>query len=312
MRYLDAAQVAKRLSYPTLIAGLRRLHQDDTESLGDLLLEQPAGPKGANRFFIRAAWQHERALGAKVISIFPNNPEQQAKPSVQAVYLLFDGQNGSPVLALDGTMLTWRKTAADSALGASLLARQQTASLLMVGAGAMAPELIRAHLSVRPSIRRVTIWNRNPERARQLQRQLTVQGVELVVSEDLARAVSEADLISCATMSTTPLIRGEWLQAGSHVDLVGAYTPTMREADDEVLRRGRLFVDHRQTAGETGELAIPMSNGVITPQSIQADLFQLCRGEHPGRQDPEEITVFKNGGGGHLDLMSARIAHESV
>jgi alanine dehydrogenase len=108
-------------------------------------------------------------------------------------------------------------------------------------------------------------------------------------------------------MASEPLIRGEWLQAGQHLDLVGAYTPTMREADDEVLRRGELFVDSRKTAGETGELMIPAATGVIDDSAVRADLFQLCRDEHPGRTDETQITVFKNGGGGHLDLMSARV-----
>lgn len=313
MRYLDAAQVAELLDYPTLIAGLHRLHREETEVLDDLLLEQPAvGGSGTDRFFLRAAWQRGRALGAKVITIFPNNPDQHGKPSVQAVYLLFDGEAGSPVLGLDGTVLTGRKTAADSALGSSLLAREEVGSMLMVGAGAMAPELIRAHLSVRPSIRRVAIWNRTPERARQIADRLSLDGIDLRVAEDLENAVRSAELISCATMSNEPLIRGEWLQAGTHLDLIGAYTPTMREADDAVLQRGRLFVDNRKTAGETGELMIPRAAGVIDENAIQADLFQLCRSEHPGRENATEITVFKNGGGGHLDLMTARIAQEQA
>lgn len=307
MLYIEPERVAELLDFPTLIAGLRELHREDTEALEDLLLEQPAAGGGSDRFFLRAAWQRGRAVGAKVITVFPDNPKRHDKPSVQAIYLLFDGEDGTPRLAIDGTVLTWRKTAADSALGASFLARENAESLLMVGAGAMAPQLIRAHLSVRPSIRRVTLWNRNTERALELAAQLADDGTQPDVADDLETAVRAADIVCCATMASEPVIRGEWLQAGQHLDLVGAYTPTMREADDEVLRRGELFVDSRKTAGETGELMIPTAAGVIGDDAVRADLFQLCRGEHPGRTDEAQITVFKNGGGGHLDLMSARV-----
>ncbi len=182
MHYLNAERVAELLDYPCLIAGLRELHREDTEALDDLLLEQPAASGGTDRFFLRAAWQRGRAVGAKVVTIFPDNPGQHGKPSVQAVYLLFDGQDGSPVLAIDGTVLTWRKTAADSALGTDFLARDDVESLLMVGAGAMAPELIRAHRTVRPSIRRVAVWNRGTERAQRLVEQLRGEGVECAVA----------------------------------------------------------------------------------------------------------------------------------
>ena len=308
MRYLDAEQSGRLLDYPGLIEGLRRLHREAPGTLDDLLLAQDS-----NRFFLRAAWQPDQALGAKVITIFPDNPQRCDRPSIQALYLLFDGRDGRPLLAIDGTLLTWRKTAADSALGADFLACEDARTLLMVGAGAMAPELIRAHRAVRPSLSRVRIWNQTPERARTLAERLTeVDGLDAVAVEALEPAVTEADLICCATMSREPLIRGDWLRPGQHLDLVGAYTPDMREADDVALQRGMLFVDSRQTAGETGELAIPRAAGVIDEQTVRADLFQLCQGRHPGRSTAGQITLFKNGGGGHLDLMTARILQQRL
>lgn len=312
MQYLDGARIAERVDFPTLIAGLRRLHCEDTEALQDLLLEQPAASGDTDRFFLRAAWQRGRALGAKVITIFPDNPKQSDKPSIQAVYLLFDGRYGSPRLALDGTMLTWLKTAADSALGASFLARDDAATLLMVGAGAMAPHLIRAHRAARPSLRRLLLWNRSRARAERLAEQMATEGIAAEVVDDLGSAAATADIISCATMSASALIQGDWLRPGSHLDLVGAYTPQMREADDQALRRGTLFVDSRQTALDTGELGIPLASGVISADTIQADLFQLSRGQHPGRRSADQITVYKNGGGGHLDLMCARLIEERL
>lgn len=312
MLYLDGSRIAALLDYPALIAGLRRLHREDTEALEDLLLEQPGSGGHTDRFFLRAAWQRERALGTKVITIFPDNPQLTDKPSIQAIYLLFDGRDGSPRLALDGTMLTWLKTAADSALGASFLARDDARTLLMVGAGAMAPQLIRAHRAARPSLQRIRLWNRNRARAEQLAAELAGAGIEITVVDDLAGAAATADIISCATMSSDPLIQGDWLRPGTHLDLVGAYTATMREADDQALRRGVLFVDNRQTALDTGELGIPLDAGVISADAIQADLFQLSRGQHPGRRNAEQITVYKNGGGGHLDLMCARLVQERL
>ena len=180
--------------------------------------------------------------------------------------------------------------------------------MLMVGAGAMASPLITAHSAVRPSLCRVTVWNRDPGRAQRLVEHLTLPGVEIATTTDLAGVAGQADLICCATRTSTPVIQGEWLRPGTHLDLVGAFTREMREADDEALRRGLLYVDSRQTTIEDiGEIAIPVETGVISAEDVRGDLYDLCRGTVTGREHPEDITVFKNGGGGHLDLMTAQI-----
>ena len=267
--------------------------------------------------FIRAGWHKGEALGAKLVSIFPdnNNDPDQPLPSIQAAFVLFDGKNGQPLACLDGTALTHLKTASDSALGAKLLSRADTKSMLMVGAGAMAPHLIQAHCAVRPSIKTVYIWNRNPEKSGALSAsslQHRVGKARLIAVNDLEYHARRAELICCATASTTPVIKGEWLKAGSHLDLVGAFTPSMREADDECLKRGSLFVDARATTvKEIGELMIPIKNGVITADDVKADLFELCQKLHYGRSSSDQITVFKNGGGGHLDLMTARLVYDA-
>ena len=204
-------------------------------------------------------------------------------------------------------MTPW-KTAADSALGARFLARADARSLLMVGAGVMAPHLIRAHLTVRPSIRKVAIWNRTADRARRLARDLALEGVEVAPTDDLESAARGADVISCATGVTAPLIRGAWLEPGTHLDLVGGFTPEMREADDEACRRARIHVDSRWfTLGCVGDLTAPMESGAITEDGVLGDLFQLSRGEVTGRTGPQDITLYKNAGGAHLDLMTARL-----
>jgi ornithine cyclodeaminase len=226
-------------------------------------------------------------------------------PSVQAVVVLFDGTTGAPLALIDGTELTYRKTAADSALGSRFLSRPDTRTMLMVGAGGLAPHLIAAHRAVRPSIERVLIWNRSSDKAEQL----VAAGVADEVVDDLAGAATRADLICTATLTKDPLIRGEWLRPGAHLDCVGAYLPDHREIDDEAVRRAQIYVDSRlATLTEGGDLVIPIAAGVIEPSDVRADLYELSRGTRSGRADGdrETITMFENGGGGHLDLMVAR------
>jgi len=189
-----------------------------------------------------------------------------------------------------------------------LLARPDARRMVMVGAGAMAGPLIRAHCAVRPSLAEVKIWNRTAARAEELADLLSGEGIAATAAEDLEAAVREADLVCCATMSKTPVIQGDWLRPGTHLDLVGAFNPEMREADDAAIRRARVFVDSRATTLEdVGEIAIPLASGVLKEADILGDLFDLCGKSPPtGRQSAQDITFFKNGGGGHLDLMTAR------
>ena len=169
----------------------------------------------------------------------------------------------------------------------------------------MAPHLIEAHCTVHPQIEEIRIWNRSVGRRDALLDEIN-NGRQAEAADDLAEAVARADLVCCATMTSEPLIQGEWLRPGTHLDLVGAFRKDMREADDEALRRAQVFVDSRKTTiGEIGELVIPMEAGVISEEDVLGDLYDLCANK-TGRQDPKDITLFKNGGGGHLDLMTAR------
>jgi ornithine cyclodeaminase/alanine dehydrogenase-like protein (mu-crystallin family) len=171
----------------------------------------------------------------------------------------------------------------------------------------MAPHLIMAHCAIRPTIERVAIWNRSPERARRVAETLGLDGIEIRATEDLEAAARQADVISCATMATEPLIRGTWLKPGAHLDLVGGYRPEMRESDDDCVRRARVYVDSRWfTLGRVGDIKTPIDNGTMTEADIAGDLFQLSRGEVPGRLNDDEITLYKNAGGGHLDLGTAK------
>ena len=181
----------------------------------------------------------------------------------------------------------------------------------MIGAGNLAESLIRGHLSVRPMISEVRIWSRSFDKVNNLIEKLECQQVNFTAVKNLHDAVVHSEIISAATRSITPLIFGEWLAPGMHLDLVGASTPIMREADDEAMKMGDIFVDWRSSTLElTGELAIPIKNKVIKPANIYADLFDLCNNNHLGRVSDESITIFKNGGGGHLDLMTASYIYE--
>jgi ornithine cyclodeaminase len=243
-------------------------------------------------------------VGCKVVSVYPDNAKA-GKPSVYGSYLLMSGDTGETLAVMDGTALTLWRTAAASALAARYLAREDASHLVMVGAGALAPHLVRAHRTVRP-IERVTLWNRSRSRAVATAFALSTAGIEPVLAENLEAAVREADIVSCATLSEKPLLRGAWLKKGAHVDLVGAFTPRMREADDATIRRARVYVDSRVSAPKgSGDIAIPLKKKIIGLRDIQGDLFELCRGKKKGRRRQDEITVFKSTGVALEDLAAA-------
>jgi ornithine cyclodeaminase/alanine dehydrogenase-like protein (mu-crystallin family) len=303
---LNAHDVNRLLDYSGLIEALRAAHRVGSMPRSEAMV-MGESPDEANKFVSLVAWAPKDVIAVKLVGVFPGNLSLAVpEPSVQGLVLLFSGATGRPLFACDGATLTFRKTAADSALGADCLARRDAEVLLVVGAGGLAPHVVMAHRSVRPGLRRVLIWNRTPARAETLAATLTEPGLEVRAVADLDQAVAQADIISCVTMATQPLVRGARLRPGTHVDLIGAYLPEMREADDDVMRRGRLFVDTRNGCTRSGEIAEPIARGIITTDSIEADLFDLCAGRHPGRTDPDAITVYKNVGGAHLDLFSTR------
>lgn len=308
MRLVTGDDIRSVCSWPFAVEALRAGHLMPPADLRDSLVES-AGRK----MLVRTAWIPGLASGVKAVTIYPDNPSQDpARPSVQGQVLLFDEAGGHVVAVLEGVDLTAWKTAGDSALGSSCLSRPDARTMLMVGAGSMARPLIDAHRTVRPSLDRVLVWNRNQGRAEALVQALNDDGISAEVVADLDEAVSRADLVSSATMSTEPLIRGAALKQGAHVDLVGAYTPSMREADDAALTRGRLFVDSfATTVGHIGELMIPLASGAISKADIQGDMHDLVQGK-AGRQSADEITVFKNGGGAHLDVMIAHAVYGAL
>ncbi len=297
MKVLSHQDALELLEYEPLIDFFEACHRLTPARVADLYTDDSDG----NGLLARAGFAARAGLGIKLATIFPGNIDL---PSIHTVYVVFDPVTGQERAVIVGNALTWFKTACDSALASRYLARSEAASLLMVGAGAMAPHLIRAHMAARPSIQEVTIWNRTTDRAEALAAELA--DLDVRVTADLKVAVETADIVSCATMTVEPLIRGAWLRPGTHLDLVGAYLPHMREADDDAIARSRVFVDSRDSAFDTGEIGIPMNTGAITAGDVLGDHRQLVTGAVPGRTHADDITFFKNAGGGHLDLMAAQ------
>lgn len=311
MHVFDADAVHAALPWPLLIKALRKAHLGPMPASDVVVQSDPAG--GDAQFVTLPGWAPGGPIVVKMVGVFPHNASlQPAQPAVQGLVALFDGTTGGPILAADGAAMTARKTAADSALGAAILAREDAESLLIVGAGALAPHFAGAHLAARPSLRRVTVWNRTTARAEAVVTQLRDQGIEASVSRDLDASVAGADVVSCVTMSDTALVKGALLRPGTHLDLVGAYLPTLREADDAALARGTIFVDSRNNMQGGGDLSQAVASGAITWDAVKADLFELVQGKRSGRTASDQITVFKNNGGAHLDLFTASALSQTL
>jgi ornithine cyclodeaminase/alanine dehydrogenase-like protein (mu-crystallin family) len=308
MRFVSAEEIRRVLSFPMLVAALEAGHRRPRIEIQDGFLGSET-----EQYFVRHAVDRGRFMASKLITSFPANLATGALPAVQALCILFDGVNGRPLGVMDGTEITYWRTAADSALGAKILAPAAPATLLVVGAGQMSRWLVRAHRAVRPSLRRVLIWNRTYERATEVAVLLMEEGIDAEAVEDLPAATQLADLICTCTRSHEPLILGSNLRPGTHLDLVGGYTPETREADDEAARRALVFVDRRETAFEgVGDILQPIASGAIRRTDVLGDLYELVGGTVPGRQSPADITFFKNAGGAHLDLMTAELVFRQI
>jgi alanine dehydrogenase len=311
MRILGYSEVVAALGFPALVEALRQMFRVGAEVplRHHHAVPVPGGSDGT--LLLMPAWQTGRHLGVKVVTVFPDNRTQD-KPSVMGAYLLLDGRTGEPRAMMDGPALTARRTAAASALAASYLARPDCERLLMVGTGTLASHLIEAHASVRPIVN-VLVWGRNPEKAAKLAHRMSRRNLKVAATTDLANAVRGAHVISCATLSERPLIEGYWLPLGVHLDLVGGFRPDMREADDDCVRRARVFVDTRQGAlKEAGDIVQPIQSGVLSEDDIAGDLFDLTRGTRAGRRYHDQITMFKSVGTAIEDLAAAQLALDTV
>lgn len=321
MRIVSAAEVDAALDDLALIDRLDALFRAGCEmpQRHHHTLAEPNGPGSADAtLLLMPAWTRGPSshVGIKLVTVFPDNGKREL-PSIYGQYLLLDGATGQTIALLDGTMLTKRRTACASGLASRYLSRPDSRRLLMIGTGALAPQLIRVHAKVRP-IEEVAIWGRRPEQAERLAKELTdslprALGRPIAVHAvtDRQQAVGRADIVSCATLSRSPLVEGDWLREGQHVDLVGAFTPQMRESDDRAVWRARVYVDTRRGATrEGGDITQPLANGTIDEDDVIADLFELARGQQTGRLpgDATSITLFKSVGAALEDLAAAELA----
>jgi ornithine cyclodeaminase len=261
-------------------------------------------PDGDGVLLLMPAWSGG-LLGTKVATIHPANTAR-GLPSVHSTYLLANTATGAPLALLDGDEITTRRTIAVSALAASYLAREDAADLLIVGAGRIAALAAEAFAAVRP-IRTVTVWNRDAVKAERLVAELRATGFKAKAAASLEDAARRADIITCATPSTAPIVHGDWLQPGAHLDLIGSFTPAMREADDACFVRGHIYVDTRDALAEAGDLTGPIAAGVITADDVRGSLADLCAGRVAGRASDDDITVFKSVGTALADLAAAAL-----
>lgn len=311
MRVIGASEVERALEYRVLVERLRQTFRSETTAPLRHHHSLPTYGDEDATLLLMPAWQAGRHVGIKIVTVYPDNTAHNL-PTIMGAYLLLDGKTGAPLALIDGPSLTARRTACASALAARYLAREDCERLLMVGTGALAPHLIRAHAAVRP-ICNVLIWGRSSQKAARLAAKLNTPTFRVAATDDLPAAVAGADIVSCATRSSEPLIQGAWLQPGQHVDLVGGFTPTMREADDEAIRNARVFVDTRDGAmTEAGDIVDPIRRGVLREDDITADLFDLTRGERAGRRYYDQITLFKSVGTALEDLAAAQLVAQIV
>ena len=307
MRTLDAAAVRAATPWPKLIAAIAAALTEGAVVSPERQVHPVGLPDGGTgSLLLMPAWEDGELIGVKTVTYFPSNAGTPV-PTVNSSYLAFDGRTGQVLAVLDGDEMTARRTAAISALAAERLARSDASRLLIVGTGVLPANMARAHAAVRP-LTGIEIWGRRIEAAESVVEQLRAEGHPAEASTDLDASIGRADVVSCVTGATSPLVRGELLAPGTHLDLVGSFRPEMRESDNAAAARATIFVDTAAGASMSGDLAQPLSDGTITEASIIADLRAIVAGDHPGRTSDDEITLFKSAGSAAADLATARLA----
>lgn len=302
LRICDADEVHAALPWPALADHLAQAFADGAE----VPLRHAHALGGADALLLMPAWS-QHALGVKLVTVMPGNASRGAA-TVQATYLLLDRATGEALALLDGEALTLRRTAAASALAARYLARPDARRLLVVGSGRLAAWMARAHWALRPALEQVAVWGRNADAGIALARTLGDEGLPAHACTDLEQAVRSADIVSCATTSTAPLVLGRWLRPGTHVDLVGGFKPDMREVDDDAVALARVCVDtYAGALSEAGDLVQPLRAGRITRAHIVAELAELVRASVTGRLGEQDITLFKSVGTALEDLAAAQM-----
>lgn len=311
MKIFDAASTRAALGFDRLVPALRAAFAGDTTVPARHVHQVQAG-QDAGTVLIMPAWSEAGFMGIKTVNIFSGN-SARGLPGLHANYLLYDAHTGVPLALMDGDEITSRRTAAAAALGASFLARGDARRLLVLGTGRVAALLPEALRQVRPGIGEVMVWNHRPDSAHRLAAQWRAEGLDATAVTDLEAAVRRSDIVSCATLSNTALVHGEWLAPGSHLDLIGSFTPQMREADPRCFGGGaRTFVDTDEALGKAGDLLDALATGDLREDAVQATLAQLCSGARTGRGSAGERTVFKAVGTALEDLAAATLVWQAA
>lgn len=306
LRYFSGAEVDAGLDYPRLIGALSEAFRRGGEAMPVRQSYDVGSVASPGHLLTMPAWERGKALGVKLVTVFPENGVR-GLPAVSSLYMLFDGATGQPRAMIDGEALTNRRTAAASALASRHLSRPDSRTLLLIGTGRLASYLAVAHRAVRP-IEAVLVWGRHTQRAQTLADTLKRQGFDAQPAIDLSEALSVADIVSCATTSREPLITGQHLRPGTHLDLVGAFTPEMRETDDDAVCGSRVFVDtYAGALKEAGDLLQPIAAGRWKASMVCGDLHELTNGVRAGRLSQQEITLFKSVGAAIEDLAAANL-----
>lgn len=304
--FIDDTFIEKNTQFPELISEIKHSfsHQKTIVPVRHHHDFPNPQTQADTTLLLMPAWNPGKNSGIKVVSISPEN-HQFDLPSIQGSYIYLDATTGVLKAIMEAKNLTAKRTAATSALASSFLSKEDASSLLMIGTGALSKNLIQAHASVRP-IKQVYVWGRNYEKAGQIVSELAKEDYTVTPIRYIEEKISEVDIISCATLSKNPLVFGQFLTPGQHIDLVGAYTPTMRESDDLAIEKASVYIDTFEAGlKESGDIAIPLQNGILTKEDIQGDLFSLCKNGEIARKDDHEITLFKSVGHALEDLAAA-------
>lgn len=308
MRMVSAEETVRLLPFDALVAALRTGFVEGAEA--PLRHQHRVGaPETDATLLLMPAWS-ARYVGVKLVNVFPHNGAA-GLPAVNPAYVLSSATTGAALAVVDGAELTRRRTAAASALAAAYLARQDARHLLVVGAGKVAEVLPAAYRAVRP-IERVSVWNRTSSHADDLVASLRADGFAAERAADLEPAVAAADVVSCATLASDPVVRGRWLRPGAHLDLIGSFAPHLRETDDDAVRRATVFVDTPDALEESGDLLAPVESGAFAATDVAGTLYDLAGSRHPGRTGDDEITLFKSVGTALEDLAAAALVYESL
>ena len=310
MIFVGEEDVRNALGYKELVEEFRRIYcADDMYANRELFDLKSLGSASGTCMAVMPAYGPGHDISTKIFTLFPSN-RAKGLPTITAVIIVFDSENGELKAVVDGTEVTKRRTSAMCALASSYMSREDSESLLVCGSGALAPQAALAHATIRP-IKKIEIWARKSDAAAETASIVRSErpDVTISVSKDLKESCARADIVSCQTSASDPIVFGDWISPGTHLDFVGSHEPQKRECDDEVVRNARIIVDVMETAmREAGDILIPIANGTIKKSDVLGDLSDLCRSNIRGRLNSEDITVFKSTGSALADMAAAELA----